>query len=94
VALVAALTVLWQQVAHLLLVPSSLPALAAAAILVIALVAVATTVAASLRVPVPAIHAAATSRERSAHVVMTWQKDPDADGHVRPRAPSAAHSVA
>jgi hypothetical protein len=88
------MTVLWQQVAHLLLVPPSLPALAAAAILAIALVAVATTIAASLRIPVPGIHAAATSRERSARVVMTWQKDPDADGHVRPRAPSAAPSVA
>lgn len=88
------MTVVWQQVAHLLLVPPSLPALLAATILAIALVAVATTIAASLRVPVPAIHAAATSRERSARVVMTWQKNPDADGHVRPRAPSATPSVA
>jgi hypothetical protein len=90
----AVVTVLWQQVAHLLLVPPSPAALLAAAILAIALVAVATAIAASLRIPVPAIHAAATSRERSARVVMTWQKNPDAKGHVRPRAPSAAPSVA
>jgi hypothetical protein len=90
----AVVMVVWQQVAHLLLVPPSLPAMLTAAVLAIALVAVATTIASSLPVPVPAIHAAATSRERSARVVMTWQRDPDADGHVRPRAPSAAPSVA
>lgn len=93
------MTVIWQQVAHLLLVPPGLPpslsgTVLTAAVLAIALVAVATTIASSLPVPVPAIHAAATSRERSARVVMTWQKNPDADGHVRPRAPSATPSVA
>jgi hypothetical protein len=84
-----ALTVLWQQVEHLLLAPPSLPAVLAAAVLAIALVAVATAVTAGPPVQVPAIHGAATSRERSARVVMTWQKNPDADGHVRPRAPGA-----
>jgi hypothetical protein len=85
---------LWQQVEHLLLVPPSLPAMLTAAVLAVALVAIATTVAEVSRLaPAPAIHSVATSRERSARVVMTWQRDPDADGHVRPRAPSAAPAV-
>lgn len=87
---------LWQQAEHLLLVPPSLPPVVAstvltAAVLAITLVALAATVAEVGRLaPAPAIHSAATSRERSARVVMTWQRNPDADGHVRPRAPSAA----
>jgi len=91
---VPAFTDLWQQAEHLLLVPPSLPAMLTAAVLAITLVAIATTVAGASRLaPAPAIYAAATSRERSARAVLLWQRNPDADGHVRPRAPSAAPAV-
>lgn len=84
---------LWQSALHTVLVPSSLPAMLTAAVLVMLLVAVTVATAPRTLASLPVIRVAAL-REKSRHAVCLRQCDPDADGHARPRAPSAALAAA
>jgi hypothetical protein len=94
VALADLMATLWQPVVHTLLVPSSLPAMVTAAVLAMLLIAVTTAAAPRHLSSPPTIRGAAAFRERAARVVLSWQSNPDADGHVRPRAPATAPAVA
>jgi hypothetical protein len=86
---------LWQSAAHTLLVPS-LPTMLTAAVLAMLLVAVAVTPAATPRplASLPVIRRVAALREKSWNVAFLRQRDPDAAGRARPRAPSAAPAAA
>ena len=99
-AVLALLADLWHGTQHLLLAPSSLSAVAvtvlAGAVLVGAL-------AASpgqrgrigrLSAAVPLVRRAAALREKSWCAAFRPQRDPDAAGRPRPRAPSAAPAAA
>ena len=99
-SVVALLAGLWQGMEHVLLAPSNLSAVAvtllAGAVLAVAL---ATCLASGARVgrlsaAVPLIRRAAALREKSWRAAFGSQRDPDAAGRPRPRAPSAASAAA
>jgi hypothetical protein len=95
----AVLADLWRVTGHLLASPSSLPTLAvtvlAAAVLVAALSCLAQGgPAARIAAAVPQLSRAAALREKSWRAGYLRQRDPDAAGRPRPRAPSAAPAAA
>jgi hypothetical protein len=96
----APLADLWRLTGHILVAPASLSALAvtmlAGAVLVAAL---AVCLASGARLgrasaTVPLIRRAAALREKSWRAAYLAQRDPDAAGRPRPRAPSAAPAAA
>jgi hypothetical protein len=96
----AVLADLWRTTGHLLLSPSAaLPTLAvtmlAAAVLVAALSCLAQGGRlARISAAVPQLSRAAALREKSWRAAFLRQRDPDAAGRPRPRAPSAAPAAA
>ena len=89
---------LWRVAGHQLLAPSSLPAAATAVLAGVLLAAVlaglVTACAGAARTAVPLIRRASAFREKSWRAAFLRQRDPDADGRTRPRAPSAAPAAA
>jgi hypothetical protein len=98
--LLALLADLWRVTGHILLAPSSLPTLAvtvlAGAVLagVVAACLAGRTRLARISAAVPLISRAAALREKSWRAGFLRQRDPDAAGRPRPRAPSAAPAAA
>jgi len=97
---VALLADLWHGAEHVLLAPSSMSAIA---VTVLAGAVLAGTLAACLAsgtrlsrlsAAVPLIRRAAALREKSWCAAFLPQRDPDAAGRPRPRAPSAAPAAA
>jgi Family of unknown function (DUF6412) len=85
--------------AHLALGPSGLTALAAAAIVGAALATAVVLIACVARISraaaaLPLLRRAAALREKSWRAAFGRQRDPDAAGRARPRAPSAAPAAA
>jgi hypothetical protein len=99
-ALVALLAGLWQMTGHGLAVPSgpAAPALTllAGAVLAAALAACLASAArpGHVSAAIPQISRAAALREKSWRAGYLHQRDPDAAGRPRPRAPSAAPAAA
>jgi uncharacterized membrane protein len=99
-SVVAPLADLWHGAEHLLLAPSSLSAVAvtvlAGAVLAGALVACLASGAklGRLSAAVPLTRRAAALREKSWCAAFLPQRDPDAAGRPRPRAPSAGPAAA
>ena len=97
---VALLADLWHGTEHVLFAPSSLSAVAvtllAGALLAGALTACLASAArlGRLSAAVPLIRRAAALREKSWCAAFGSQRDPDAAGRPRPRAPSAAPAAA
>lgn len=96
-----ALTGLWQVAVHLLGVLVWVDNPQRAAMLTVAVLAVALVgrlaVGASLAgatAPLPVLRRVAALREKSWRVAFLRQRDPDARGRARPRAPSAAQAAA
>ncbi len=98
-AALAPLAGLWREAGHALLAPDSLPA----AVTVLAGAMLAVALAASLAgaartgqvlVAAPLIRRAAALRAKSWRAAFLPQRDPDAAGRPRPRAPSAAQAAA
>jgi hypothetical protein len=91
---------LWQATGHILLAPSSLPALAVTVLAGAVLAGVlAACVAGSARLSrisaaVPLASRAAALREKTQRAAFLRLCDPDAAGRPRPRAPSAAPAAA
>jgi len=85
---------LWQPVAHALLVPPSLPAMLTVALLAMVLLAVTVAAAPRLLAWLPGARSVTAFREKSRHPARVRQRDPDAAGHARPRAPSAVPAAA
>jgi hypothetical protein len=91
---------LWQAAGHVLAAPTGLSALAvtllASAVLVGALGAYLASAARLGRVSaaIPLVSRTAAAREKSWRAAYTQQRDPDAAGRPRPRAPSAAPAAA
>jgi Family of unknown function (DUF6412) len=96
----ALLADLWQVTGHLLVAPSALAGLAVAALAVTVLAgALAVGLASGARFgqiaeAVPLISRAAALREKSWRAGFLRQRDPDAAGRPRPRAPSAVPAAA
>jgi Family of unknown function (DUF6412) len=95
----APLAGLWREAGHTLLAPSSLPAavtVLAGAVLAAALAAYLADAARMGHPPaaMPLIRRAAALRAKSWHAAFLPQRDPDAAGRPRPRAPSAAPAAA
>ena len=95
----AALADLWWMTGHLLISPSGLSTAAvtvlAAAVLVGALSCLARGgELARIAAAVPQLRRAAALREKSWRAAFLRQRDPDAAGRPRPRAPSAAPAAA
>jgi uncharacterized membrane protein len=96
----APLAGLWHGMEHVLFAPSSLSAVAvtllAGAVLAGALAACLASAArlGHLSAAVPLIRRAAALREKSWCAAFLPQRDPDAAGRPRPRAPSAAPAAA
>jgi hypothetical protein len=99
-ALLALPANLWQAAGHMLLAPSGLSSLAITALAVSVLVAaLATCLAGAARLgrvsgALPLTGRAAAVREKSWRVAFLRQRDPDAAGRPRPRAPSARPAAA
>jgi len=99
-ALVATLASLWQLTGHALAAPSGLAApavtLLAGAVLAGVLAACLASAArlGRLSAAVPQISRASALREKSWRAGYLQQRDPDAAGRPRPRAPSAALAAA
>jgi uncharacterized membrane protein len=99
-SVMALLADLWHGMEHVLLAPSSLPAVAVAllagAVLAGALAAYLASAArlGRLATAVPLTRRAAALREKSWCAAFLPQRDPDAAGRPRPRAPSAAPAAA
>lgn len=97
-SVLALLADLWHGMAHVLLAPSNLSAVAllAAAVLAGALAACLASAArlGRLSAAAPLIRRAAALREKSWCAAFLPQRDPDAAGRPRPRAPSAAPAAA
>jgi hypothetical protein len=91
---------LWRLTGHLLLDPAALPALAVTALAGAVLLGVLAACLASdarlgcLSAAIPLIGRAAALREKSRGAAFLRQRDPDAAGRPRPRAPSAAPAAA
>jgi Family of unknown function (DUF6412) len=91
---------LWQAAGHILAAPTGLSALAVtvltSAVLVGALAAYLASAARLGRVSaaIPLVSRTAAAREKSWRAAYTQQRDPDAAGRPRPRAPSAAPAAA
>ena len=98
-SLLAMLAELLRDVAQLAVSPSGLTALAAtvlAGAMLAAIVAVLTSVTGVSRTAaaLPLIRRTRALREKSWRAAFLRQRDPDAAGRTRPRAPSAAHAAA
>ncbi len=99
-SVLALLAGLWHGMEHVLLAPSSLSTVAvtllAGAVLAGALAACLASDArpGRLSAAVPLLRRAAALREKSWHTAFLPQRDPDAAGRPRPRAPSAAPAAA
>jgi hypothetical protein len=98
VGVFAQLADLWRVAGHHLLAPSSLPAAATAvlatAVLAVVLASLITTCAGIARTAIPLVGRVAAFREKSWRAAFLRQRDPDADGRTRPRAPTAAPAAA
>jgi uncharacterized protein DUF6412 len=98
--MLALLSDLWQLTVHALAAPSGLSALAVTVLAGAVLVgALAVCLASGARLgrrsaAVPLARRAAALREKSWRAAYTEQRDPDAAGRPRPRAPSAALAAA
>ena len=95
----AMLADLWRSTGHLLLSPSGLPTLAVTVLAAAVLVAALSCLAqggrlARIAAAVPQLSRAAALREKSWRAAFLRQRDPDAAGRPRPRAPSAAPAAA
>ena len=93
----APLADLWHAVEHVLFAPSTLPAAAfllAGAVLAGAVAACLASASLGRLSAVPLIRRAAALREKSWGAAFGSQRDPDAAGRPRPRAPSAAPAAA
>jgi hypothetical protein len=66
----------------------------AAAALAAVIVLIASVASTSRTAALPVLRRVATLRQKSWRVAFLRQRDPDAAGHARPRAPSAAPAVA
>jgi hypothetical protein len=90
----------WHATSHLLLAPSGQAGLAVTALAIAALAGVLAVCVASaarlgrLAASVPLISRSAALREKSWRAAFLRQRDPDAAGRPRPRAPSAALAAA
>jgi Family of unknown function (DUF6412) len=97
-SLLAVLAGFLRDLAHLAMTPSLLPALAAAILagaVFAAVLALLTSVAADSRAAAaPMTRRVSALRDRSWRVAFLRQRDPDAAGRSRPRAPSAAPAAA
>ena len=99
-SVLALLADLWRGTEHVLLAPSSVSAVAvtvlAGAVLAGALAACLASAArlGRLSAAVPLPRRAAALREKSRRAAFLPQRDPDAAGRPRPRAPSAAPAAA
>lgn len=99
-AMLAPLASLWQGASHVVLAPSSLAAVAvtvlAGAVLAGALAACLASGASLGRssTAVPLVRRAAALRAKSWRAAFLPQRDPDAAGRPRPRAPSVAPAAA
>jgi hypothetical protein len=100
-AMLAPLASLWQGASHAVLAPP--PSLAAVAVTVLAAAVLAGALAACLAsgaslgrssTAVPLIRRAAALRAKSWRAAFLPQRDPDAAGRPRPRAPSVAPAAA
>jgi Family of unknown function (DUF6412) len=90
---------LWQVTGHLLLSPYGLHTLAVTVLAAVALLAARACLAdgarlAQIGAAVPLVGRAAALREKSWRAAYGKQRDPDAAGRPRPRAPSAAPAAA
>ena len=91
---------LWQAAGHLLLAPSGLSGVAVTALAVAVLVgAVAAclecaSLSGRISAAIPLTGRASALREKSWRAAFLRQRDPDAAGRPRPRAPSAAPAAA
>lgn len=100
VSALALLAGLWHGMQHVLLAPSNLSAVAVTLLAGAVLAAALATCLASgarlgrLSAAVPLLRRAAALREKSWCAAFLPQRDPDAAGHPRPRAPSAAQAAA
>lgn len=94
-AAIAQLVGYWQLASHAVATPSGLMALAALALtgMVIAILAHGARIAAAATGR-PLTSRVATLRQKSRGAVYQRQLNPDAAGHTRPRAPSAAPAAA
>lgn len=95
----AMLADLWRLTGHMVLSPSSLPTLAVTVLAAAVLVAALSCLAqggrlARIAAAVPQLSRAAGLREKSWRAAYGRQRDPDAAGRPRPRAPSAAPAAA
>ena len=95
----AMLADLWWMTGHLLASPSGLPTLAVSVLAVAVLVSALSALArggrlARIAAAVPQLSRAAALREKSWRAAFLRQRDPDAAGRPRPRAPSAAPAAA
>lgn len=99
-ALVMLLAGLWQAAGHLLLASSGLSGTAVTALAVAVLIGALAACLASaylagrLSAAIPLTGRAAALREKSWRAAFLRQRDPDAAGRPRPRAPSAAQAAA
>ena len=98
-SLLAVLAMLVRDLTQLAVGPSGLTALAAAVLagaMLAAVVALLTSVAGTSRAAtaLPLIRRARALREKSWRAAFLRQRDPDAAGRTRPRAPSAAQAAA
>ena len=97
------LAALWQMAGHLLAILAwadtpQRAAVVAVAVLAVATVAVVGCLAASASptatAGLPVTRRVAALRDKSWRVAFLQQRDPDARGRTRPRAPTAAHAAA
>ena len=98
-SVLALLADLWHGMEHVLLAPSNLSAVAVALLAGVVLAGALTACLASARLgrltaAAPLIRRAAALREKSWRAAFLPQRDPDAAGRPRPRAPSAVPAAA
>ncbi len=99
-SVLALLSGLWQAAGHILLAPSVLPAAAVTALAGAVLAGVLAACLARggrparISAALPLISRAAALRDKSWRAAFLRQRDPDAAGRPRPRAPSAAPAAA
>jgi hypothetical protein len=96
---IAVLADLWRMTGHLLVSPSGPPTLAVTVLAVAVLAGALSCLArggrlARIAAAVPQLSRAAALREKSWRAGYLRQRDPDAAGRPRPRAPSAAPAAA
>jgi len=91
---------LWQIAGHMLVTPAGVPALAATMLATTVLAGVLVTMLAlgglltRTALPAPLISRAAALRKKSWSAAFIRQRDPDAAGRSRPRAPSTGPAAA